>query len=89
LQERENTTGLFSGKTKAVSVERLTATIRAAGIRDRRVLEAFGAVRRERFVPAEWAARAYEDVPLPIPHGPTLTGAYFVRLVGEHGFASG
>jgi protein-L-isoaspartate(D-aspartate) O-methyltransferase len=56
-----------------VSVERLTATIRAAGIHDRRVLEAFAAVPRDRFVPDDWAARAYEDVPLPIPHGQVTT----------------
>jgi protein-L-isoaspartate(D-aspartate) O-methyltransferase len=40
-----------------------------AGIDDARVLEAFGAVRREDFVPAAQRARAYEDVPLPIPRG--------------------
>jgi protein-L-isoaspartate(D-aspartate) O-methyltransferase len=44
-----------------------------AGIDDARVLEAFGAVRREDFVPAAQRARAYEDVPLPIPRGQVTT----------------
>ena len=76
-------TCLCLGKTKGVSVEGLTATIRAAGIRDRRVLEAFGAVPRKRFVPAEWAARAYEDVPLPIPHGQVTTQPSLIARMVE------
>lgn len=53
--------------------EDLTAAIRAAGIRDPRVLEAFRAIPREGFVPTQLAGRAYEDVPLPIPHGQVTT----------------
>jgi protein-L-isoaspartate(D-aspartate) O-methyltransferase len=56
-----------------VSTERLTTIIRAAGIRDPRMLEAFRAISRERFVPADWTARADEDVPLPIPHSQVTT----------------
>jgi protein-L-isoaspartate(D-aspartate) O-methyltransferase len=56
-----------------VSAEDLRATVQAAGIRDLRVLEAFRAIPRDRFVPAEWSARVYEDVPLPIPHGQVTT----------------
>lgn len=65
------------------SPEHLTATIRAAGIRDRRVLEAFRAIPRKRFVPAEWAARAYEDVPLPIPHGQVTTQPSLIARMVE------
>lgn len=54
----------MSAPTQADLVE----AIRADGIRDERVLEAFGAVPRAEFVPAELAAPAYLDVPLPIPH---------------------
>ena len=53
--------------------EDLTAAIRGAGIRDPRVLEAFRAIPREEFVPTQLAGRAYEDVPLPIPHGQVTT----------------
>jgi protein-L-isoaspartate(D-aspartate) O-methyltransferase len=51
----------------------LIRTLTAAGIRDRRVLDSFRAVPRERFVPAEWRRRAYDDVPLPIPHDQVTT----------------
>jgi protein-L-isoaspartate(D-aspartate) O-methyltransferase len=45
----------------------------AAGIRDRGVLEALREVPRHGFVPPDQRARAYEDVPLPIPHGQVTT----------------
>lgn len=56
-----------------VSTEDLVRTLRAAGITDRRVLEAFLKVPRGQFVPEEWRGRAYADVPLPIPHGQVTT----------------
>jgi protein-L-isoaspartate(D-aspartate) O-methyltransferase len=56
-----------------MSIDHLTATIRAAGIRDPRVLDAFRTIPREGFLPPEWVARAYEDVPLPIPHRQVTT----------------
>jgi protein-L-isoaspartate(D-aspartate) O-methyltransferase len=40
---------------------------------DRRVLDAFRRVPRNRFVPPEWEERAYEDRPIPIPHGQVTT----------------
>jgi protein-L-isoaspartate(D-aspartate) O-methyltransferase len=39
------------------------------GVDDPRVLDAFRRTPREGFVPAEHRAEAYEDRPLPIPHG--------------------
>ncbi len=54
------------------SKEDLLRTL-AAGIRDPRVLRAFTVVPRGEFVPPEWRARAYEDTPLPIPHGLVTT----------------
>ena len=47
--------------------------LRAEGIRDRRVLAAFRAVPRARFVPPEAAGQAYLDVPVRIPHGQVTT----------------
>jgi len=44
------------------------------------VLAAFGTVERERFVPAELAARAYDDVPLPIGSGQTISQPYVVAI---------
>jgi protein-L-isoaspartate(D-aspartate) O-methyltransferase len=53
--------------------EELVEALLAAGIRDRRVLDAFREVPREEFVPWESRNRAYEDVPLPIPHAQVTT----------------
>jgi protein-L-isoaspartate(D-aspartate) O-methyltransferase len=51
----------------------LVAASRAHGVRDRRLLEAIAAVPRAQFVPPDLAAHAYEDAPLPIPHGQVTT----------------
>jgi len=53
--------------------EELVEALLAAGIRDRRVLDAFRKVPREEFVPRESRDRACEDVPLPIPHAQVTT----------------
>jgi protein-L-isoaspartate(D-aspartate) O-methyltransferase len=45
----------------------LVAAARAAGVTDRRLLDAIAAVPRADFVPPEMTDRAYEDIPLPIP----------------------
>jgi protein-L-isoaspartate(D-aspartate) O-methyltransferase len=44
------------------------------------VLAAFGSVPRERFVPGELAARAYDDAPLPISDGQTISQPYVVAM---------
>lgn len=53
------------------------------GIRDRRVLEAFLAVPRERFVPADALSHAYDDGPLPIGDGQTISQPYVVAAMTE------
>ena len=55
------------------SPEDLVRVLRAAGIRDRRVLAAFRAVPRARFVPPAAAGQAYLDAPIRIPHGQVTT----------------
>jgi protein-L-isoaspartate(D-aspartate) O-methyltransferase len=63
-----------SGYNEVVaSNEELVEALLAAGIRDRRVLDAFRGIPREEFVPQESRNRASEDVPLPIPHGQVTT----------------
>ncbi len=59
------------------------AQIAARGVRDRRVLEAMGAVPREQFVSWQWTDRAYDDAPLPIGHGQTISQPYIVALMIE------
>lgn len=51
------------------------------GIRDRRVLEAMRKVPRHRFVPLPERPRTYEDRPLPIPNGQTISQPYIVAYM--------
>ncbi len=57
--------------------------LRARGIRDPRVLDAMATVHRHRFVPAEVERQAYEDHPLPIGHGQTISQPYIVAFMTE------
>jgi len=54
--------------------------IAARGLDDPGLLAAFRAVPRERFVGAEFAAYAYQDFPLPIESGQTISQPYIVAL---------
>lgn len=51
------------------------------GICDLRVLQAMGKVLRHRFVPLLERASAYEDRPLPIPDGQTISQPYIVAYM--------
>ncbi|HEX2031749.1 MAG TPA: protein-L-isoaspartate(D-aspartate) O-methyltransferase, partial [Actinomycetota bacterium] len=51
----------------------LVEALRAQGVHDERVLEAFRRVPRERFVPPEWSAEAARDRPIPIARGQVTT----------------
>ena len=53
------------------------------GIRDRRVLDAMGKVPRDRFVEEALVGEAYNDHPLPIGHGQTISQPYIVALMTE------
>jgi protein-L-isoaspartate(D-aspartate) O-methyltransferase len=55
--------------------------IRRRGVHDPAVLSVMGRVPRHAFVPAELRARAYEDVPLPIGDGQTISQPYMVAAV--------
>src|SRR5213080_3259266 len=53
------------------------------GIRDRRVLAAMAWAPREWFLPPHLARDAYEDAPLPIGSGQTISQPYIVALMTE------
>jgi protein-L-isoaspartate(D-aspartate) O-methyltransferase len=57
--------------------------LEARGIRDPRVLAAMRKVPRERFVDEAMIERAYEDGPLPIGHGQTISQPYMVARMAE------
>jgi len=67
----------------AVQRLRLVSALRRKGIRDVRVLNAIGEVPREAFVPPELRDEAYEDHPLPIGEGQTISQPYVVALMTE------
>ncbi|MCU0847411.1 MAG: protein-L-isoaspartate(D-aspartate) O-methyltransferase [Spirochaetes bacterium] len=53
------------------------------GVRNFRVLEAMRKVERHKFVPGARITEAYEDHPLPIGHGQTISQPYIVALMTE------
>lgn len=67
-------------RERAEMVER---QLRRRGISNERVLAAMTLVPREEFVPPGLAARAYEDGPLPIGYGQTISQPYMVALMTQ------
>ena len=71
--------GMTSDRTRARMVERL----RSEGIRDEVVLSAMNSIPRHIFVDEALAIRAYEDSPLPIGHGQTISQPWVVARMIE------
>jgi protein-L-isoaspartate(D-aspartate) O-methyltransferase len=61
----------------------VTRQLAARGIRDERVLAAMREVPREEFVSPVYAGSAYDDGPLPIECGQTISQPYIVALMAE------
>jgi protein-L-isoaspartate(D-aspartate) O-methyltransferase len=57
--------------------------LRARGISDERVLEAMACVPRHEFAPPRYRDQAYEDHPLPIGEGQTISQPYIVAIMLE------
>lgn len=57
--------------------------IEARGVRDQAVLNAMRKVPRHLFVPADMLESAYDDTPLSIGHGQTISQPYIVALMTE------
>ncbi len=55
----------------------------ARGIKDKRVLEAVSSISRELFVPPELQELAYQDSPLPIGYGQTISQPFIVAFMTE------
>jgi protein-L-isoaspartate(D-aspartate) O-methyltransferase len=65
--------------------ERMVRTqLAERGIRDPRVLDAMRRVPRHEFVPETFRQEAYEDHPLPIGEGQTISQPYIVAAMLEH-----
>jgi protein-L-isoaspartate(D-aspartate) O-methyltransferase len=61
----------------------VSAQLRARGISDERVLDAMARVPRHEFVTEEYREQAYEDHPVPIGEGQTLSQPYIVAIMLE------
>jgi protein-L-isoaspartate(D-aspartate) O-methyltransferase len=73
-----------NGDDKSRERESMVADqIAARGINDERVLAAMRKVPRHLLVPAEVAAYAYEDMPLPIGGGKTISQPYIVAAMTD------
>lgn len=70
---------LFDRRRKRMVDEQLAAR----GIQDRRVLSAMATTPRHVFVDEALRERAYDDHPLPIGHGQTISHPYTVALMTE------
>lgn len=80
------------GASQAESVEKIFASMRKEmvseqivrrGVRNGDVVRAMMTVPRHRFVPKEWLSRAYDDTPLPIGHGQTISQPYIVAYMTQ------
>jgi protein-L-isoaspartate(D-aspartate) O-methyltransferase len=68
----------------------VSSQLRTNNVSDPRIVAAMEAVARERFVPAERAALAYVDVPIPLHAGRALNAPLVTaRLIAESGVKAG
>ena len=67
----------------ALRLQMVDSQLRARGITDERVLEAMARVPRHEFAPERYRDQAYEDHPLPIDEGQTISQPYIVALMLE------
>lgn len=61
----------------------VSVQIKARGITDENVLKAMKKVERHRFVGQQYRRQAYEDYPLPIGEGQTISQPYIVALMTQ------
>jgi len=80
-----NAGGIFGNSSRndfaQARQEMVETQIRRRHITDSRVLECLERVPRHEFVPTEFRDRAYEDVPLPIGEGQTISQPYIVAAM--------
>ena len=71
--------GMTSQRTRMRMIERL----RRQGITDEVVLSKMSMIPRHEFVEEALASRAYDDVPLPINYGQTISSPWTVARMSE------
>ena len=78
-----NTVKKYSDKYEKVRQRMVREQIVARGIKDQKVIQAMLNVKRHLFVPQNQERMAYEDRPLPIGEGQTISQPYIVALMTE------
>jgi protein-L-isoaspartate(D-aspartate) O-methyltransferase len=71
------------GDRTAARKEMVTRQIKARGIKDQRVLTAMEKIPRHLFIPQEGQRHAYDDSPVPIGEGQTISQPYIVALMTD------
>jgi protein-L-isoaspartate(D-aspartate) O-methyltransferase len=79
MNSNQSGIGMTSQRTRARMVERL----RGEGVKNEDVLEVMGNLPRHLFVDEALASRAYEDPPLPIGFGQTISSPWIVARMSE------
>jgi len=79
VTERVRGIGMTSERTRMRMVERL----RAAGVRDEKVLAAMAQIPRHIFIDEALSSRAYDDLSLPLGHGQTISHPLTVARMCE------
>jgi protein-L-isoaspartate(D-aspartate) O-methyltransferase len=79
MNSNQSGIGMTSQRTRARMVERL----RGEGVKNEDVLEVMGSLPRHLFVDEALASRAYEDPPLPIGFGQTISSPWIVARMSE------
>jgi protein-L-isoaspartate(D-aspartate) O-methyltransferase len=77
----ESTGDLAPAEYEAARRSMIEKQIHRRGVNDAAVLAAMSSVPRHEFVPAEFRKRAYEDAPLPIGEGQTISQPYIVAAM--------
>jgi protein-L-isoaspartate(D-aspartate) O-methyltransferase len=75
--------GQYSRAPASPAEAMIERQLRGRGIRDPRVLQAMRSVPREKFVPKELRNSAYDDRPLPIGYGQTISQPFIVAFMTE------
>jgi protein-L-isoaspartate(D-aspartate) O-methyltransferase len=75
--------GIVEPEWEALREAMVETQLRGRGIHDSRVLSAMRTVPRHEFVPAQDRFRAYDDNPLPIERGQTISQPYIVGFMPE------
>jgi protein-L-isoaspartate(D-aspartate) O-methyltransferase len=79
IPQEPNGIGMTSPRTR----ERLVRRLHEAGIRNPEVLDLMRTLPRHLFVDEALSSRAYENTPLPIGHGQTISQPYIVARMTE------